>query len=322
MLIHSAAVGAVLIYPAAVGAVRICSAAVGAYWDCNIEYNAYLLNCGDPSAKVPTDYGDISASINLGGKCEDPYDQTLPILQNWWNQVKLEELSTPDINPATQNNFGMMANGPTTGFACTYNKKCSGKLLCLYNTQPSKNQNANELYTAANPPNTPICACPGCTSYLCPSSPYEPSKITYPQTSCATKDDPEDGITSFMQTMAQDMVNYYRRLVGSGWAPDRSGYALPAKKMTAVKYDCTIGDLTKDLADACTAPNTASPGYSVSYYEERDLTKTPMEVLSTAIKKWAEQSKLVDLGETVTFSGDVEAKAPDFAKVRCFCCNA
>ncbi|RCN47163.1 hypothetical protein ANCCAN_06740 [Ancylostoma caninum] len=34
-----------------------------------------------------------------------------------------------------------------------------------------------------------------------------------------------------------------------------------------------------------------------------------------AIKSWAEQSKLVDLGKTVTFSGDVENTAPDFARM-------
>ncbi|RCN47164.1 hypothetical protein ANCCAN_06741 [Ancylostoma caninum] len=108
------------------------------YWDCNIEYNAYLLNCNNAQAKLPTDFGENTASINLGRKCKSPEENTLPILRQWWNEVKLEDLSNPtiDITATPQlKEFAMMANGPTTGFACTYNKKCSDKLLCLYNTQ-------------------------------------------------------------------------------------------------------------------------------------------------------------------------------------------
>ncbi|RCN27544.1 hypothetical protein ANCCAN_26721 [Ancylostoma caninum] len=128
-----------------------------------------------------------------------------------------------------------------------------------------------------------------------------------------------------LETIAVGMHNYYRRLVGSGWAPDKSGYASPAKQMTPVGYDCattiagqgTIGKLTKDLAETCTAPYTATPGYSRNFYEDRDLTKTRTEVLKEvpAIKKWAEQSKLVDLDNGVLFEGNVETKAAGLANV-------
>ncbi|KAL6729135.1 hypothetical protein Aduo_000218 [Ancylostoma duodenale] len=40
-----------------------------------------------------------------------------------------------------------------------------------------------------------------------------------------------------------------------------------------------------------------------------------MEVLKEGIKKWATESKLIDLGETVTFSGDVKTTASDFANM-------
>ncbi|KAL6729131.1 hypothetical protein Aduo_000214 [Ancylostoma duodenale] len=294
------------------------------YWDCNIEYNAYLLNCGDAKAQVPTDFGEIFASINLGRKCKSPEENTTPILQQWWNEVKLDDLSNPTIDITAKpqlKEFAMMANGPTTGFACTYNKKCSDKLLCLYDKLPSKNQNANVLYTKAVNLPADVCSCPGCVNYLCPTDPYVPSTATYPQSSCTTPANPEDGMTYEMQATAQDMVNYYRRLVGSGWALDKSGYAPTAKQMPAVEYDCktlapqnSIGQETKTLAAACTAPAAPTPGYSVSYYQG-SLTKTPEEVLREAIKSWAEQSKLVDLEQSVTFSGNVENAAPDFARM-------
>ncbi|KAL6729134.1 hypothetical protein Aduo_000217 [Ancylostoma duodenale] len=176
--------------------------------------------------------------MNLGGKCKSPEDETLSVLGKWWDEVKLTDLSNPIITPATQNNFGMMANGPTTGFACTYNKKCSNNLLCLYNKEALQKSHCQPGMCAVTLPADICSSCPGCVYYLCPTDPYVPSKITYPQSSCNTPAAPEDGMTYEMQATAQDMVNYYRRLVGSGWAPDKVGYALPAKKMIAVEYDC------------------------------------------------------------------------------------
>ncbi|EYB87826.1 hypothetical protein Y032_0256g349 [Ancylostoma ceylanicum] len=113
------------------------------------------------------------------------------------------------------------------------------------------------------------------------------------------------------------MINYYRRLVGSGWAPDQKDYWPTAEKMNAVVYDCdNIGNATKAIADNCTAQSyTATAGYSLSSYKVTDLTKTPLQVLNEAITKWAEQSMLVDLDREVMFGGNVEAKASDFAKM-------
>ncbi|RCN47162.1 SCP-like protein [Ancylostoma caninum] len=288
------------------------------YWDCNIEYNAYLINCEPTKAGLPQDYGKISANINLGGKCTDPEGTTRTVLQNLWNEVKLKDLSAnPAIDPATQENFGIMANGPTTGFACTYNKKCSNNLVCLYNKEPSTNNQANVLYeTVADAAD--ICNGCDCVNHLCTQNPYKLADDTYPLSLCSNPQQSDDGMTNEMQATAEDMVNYYRRLVGSGWAPDKNGYALPAKKMIAVGYDCDTADIgtkTKTLAATCQAPYAPTAGYSVSYYEERNLTKTRLEVLREGIKRWAEQSKLVDLGETVTFTGDIETTAPDFAEM-------
>ncbi|RCN35019.1 SCP-like protein, partial [Ancylostoma caninum] len=286
------------------------------YWDCNIEYNAYLLNCNNGNAKLPAGYAQISAPMKLGGKCKNPEEQTLSVLKNWWNEVKLNDLSNPVIDPATQSNFGVMATGKTTGFACTYNKKCSDNLFCMYNKEAG-----NPLYTKVPAAGQECNSCAAdCVDFLCPTKDYAPAKDTYPLSLCTAPAD--DGMTYEMQTTAQDMINYYRRLVGSGWAPDKNGYALPAKSMIAVEYDCNtqgaqnaIGTETKTIAATCTAPYTATPGYYLSYHQEKDLTKTRVEVLREAIKKWADQSKLVDLGETVTFTGNVETNAPDFANM-------
>ncbi|EYC12055.1 hypothetical protein Y032_0048g1587 [Ancylostoma ceylanicum] len=132
----------------------------------------------------------------------------------------------------------------------------------------------------------------------------------------------EDGMSNDLQAIAVDMHNYYRRLVGSGWAPDKSGYASPATKMTAVEYDCdtkvgqdSIGKLTKELAATCAPPYQPTQGYSRNYHVEKDLTKSRTEVLKEAIRKWAEQSKLVDLDNGVLFDGDVETYAASFANV-------
>ncbi|KAL6729133.1 hypothetical protein Aduo_000216 [Ancylostoma duodenale] len=283
------------------------------YWDCNIEYNAYLLNCNG-NAPLPAGYAQISAPMNLGRKCKDPKDETLSILKNWWDEVKLKDLSTdPTVDPNKQKNFGVMATGVTNGFACTYNKQCSNNLLCLYNKVTTA-----PLYTKVAGAGQECNTCADCVDFLCPTPDYTPAKDTYPLSLCTNTGQSDDGMTNEMQVTAEDMVNYYRRLVGSGWAPDKNGYALPGKKMLAVKYDCdtgAVGTATKTIAAKCTAPYTATPGYYLSYYQERDLTKTRVEVLREAIKKWADQSKLVDLGETVTFTGDVETNAPDFANM-------
>ncbi|RCN47165.1 SCP-like protein [Ancylostoma caninum] len=282
------------------------------YWDCNIEYNAYLHNC-DPNVPVPPDYGKISANINLRGKCSDPKEEARKVLQKLWDEVKLKDLSAePDYDIVTQENFGTMAFWETTGFACTYNKECSEKLLCLYNKKPpAVNQQKNLLYEVGN-------QCDGCTcvNYLCEQNPYVPAKDTQPPSLCANTNPSDDGMDYEMQVTAEEMVNYYRRLVGSGWAPDKSGYASPATKMIAVRYDCKtngIGAATKAIADGCAAPYTATSGYSSSSYIDRNLTKTSIEVLREGIKKWAEESKLVDLKKGATFDGDVQSKAPNFA---------
>ncbi|KAL6729132.1 hypothetical protein Aduo_000215 [Ancylostoma duodenale] len=142
------------------------------YWDCNIEYNAYLLNCGG-NVKVPLDYAEISAPMNFGRKCKDPEEETLSVLKNWWDEVKLKDLSTDSvIDSSTQSNFGVMANGATTGFACTYNKQCSDKLLCLYNKDA-----ADPLYEKVTAPNQECATCQAdCIHYLCPTKDYSPGE--------------------------------------------------------------------------------------------------------------------------------------------------
>ncbi|RCN50384.1 hypothetical protein ANCCAN_03610 [Ancylostoma caninum] len=127
----------------------------------------------------------------------------------------------------------------------------------------------------------------------------------------------EDGMTYDMQTIALNAHNYYRRLTATGWAQDSKGYAPRAKKMQALKYDCTnAGAESKNQAHDCTkiGQYTAKAGYSLNY-ATFDYTVSEQDALEKAIGEWFGQLKNVDLGEEVKYTNDIKTSAKDFANV-------
>ncbi|EPB71068.1 hypothetical protein ANCCEY_09860 [Ancylostoma ceylanicum] len=237
------------------------------YWDCNIENIAYLRNCNG-SFVVPSGFAEMSKAINLGGANCDIKKRTIDILNTWWNEVKSTNLSTPNYDETKIKNFGIMAYGKTTGFACTYNKACSSNLLCVYDQKP---EDKKPLYTTGDICSDNDCGQgKTCVAYLCqPKNGYTPSEKAHPMPLCTSGKD--DGMTNEMQVTAVNMMNYYRRLVGTGWAQDLKGYAPIAKGLVRM-----------------------------------------------AIKKWADQSKLVDLTEIgggVFYQNELVDKASDWAKI-------
>ncbi|EYB99892.1 hypothetical protein Y032_0119g824 [Ancylostoma ceylanicum] len=207
-----------------------CSCAIMT-WDCNIEHNAWLRTC-DTQYKIPTDYGIIEADFNMGSKCNITKD-TSTTLKAWWNEARAVDLSQTVEYQAGIEKFGLMVNAKVTGFACTYNKCASaGRIVCLYD-QKLDTANNKQLYVSGT---TDADKCGGCTPlqcehYLCQPD-YKLSTKTYPESLCTTQD--KDEMTYDMQIATQNMVNYYRRLVASGWAKDKSDYAPAATKMAPV----------------------------------------------------------------------------------------
>ncbi|EYB87848.1 hypothetical protein Y032_0256g364 [Ancylostoma ceylanicum] len=269
-------------------------------WDCNIENNAFLRNC-NKSVEIPQDFSEISETINLNGENCNINTVTTTLLQKLWDEVKNEDLTDPKYNDATIKNFGIMANGPTTGFACTYNK-CSGKLLCLYNkafvSRIHSSTYYSELQTVVEKGRRgfPPCFCPtgplprevqqtirapwfrplpqktqalyksgntcvndpcaqgsSCENYLCKLAQYTPATNTYPIPLCSPQKN--DGMTYEMQMSVLNLANYYRRLLGSGWAQDKNGYAPIARRLYALTYNCDLlGHFAKQIADKCGDP--------------------------------------------------------------------
>ncbi|RCN29048.1 SCP-like protein [Ancylostoma caninum] len=127
----------------------------------------------------------------------------------------------------------------------------------------------------------------------------------------------KDDMTYDMQITAQNMVNYYRRLVASGWAKDKNDYAPTATKMTPVAYDCdNIGKESQKLADNCDAQTyTPTGALALSYHKLNELNIPPAEFLEKAITTWADQVKQIELDKQVVYAGDVESKAKDFANM-------
>ncbi|KIH53424.1 hypothetical protein ANCDUO_16451 [Ancylostoma duodenale] len=256
-----------------------------------------------------------NTSIKLAGDC-NINELTTKTLNKWWNEVKSSGLTAPTYDETKIKNFGIMANGPTTGFACTYNK-CSNKLLCLYDQKPTK---GNVLYQAGSDCTKDDCK-PGtssCVKYLCRLPKYVPSEDALPKPMCGAGT--TDGMTYEMQMTVQDMINYYRRLVGTGWAKAKNGYAPIAKLMPNLVYNCDVlGKLSKTITDKCEKPPyTAALGRTMSYHYVEKTGFNSKTFLQEAIKTWAEQSKQADIqtiGGAVFYQDDVQQKASDWANV-------
>ncbi|RCN47204.1 SCP-like protein [Ancylostoma caninum] len=146
----------------------------------------------------------------------------------------------------------------------------------------------------------------------------ETPTVTLPKPMCAQGKD--DGMTYEMQMTAVNMANYYRRLLGTGWAKDKGGYAPTAKMLYALGYECnTLGSGAKAKIDNCQAPPyTADQSRTLTYYKVDDVNIDPKTVIEQAFKTWADQAKKVDIqaiAESVFYEGDVATEASDWAKL-------
>ncbi|KAL6729082.1 hypothetical protein Aduo_000169 [Ancylostoma duodenale] len=289
-------------------------------WDCNIENNAFLSSCNG-QVQIPTDYGVNKAPINMNKKCNIK-DATMTVLKGWWDQALAADLSqNTKYDEILQKEFGVMANGATTGFACSYSN-CggnTGELLCLYNKKPAAAPN-NKLYTEAQGDICDACqaATDPCIAYLCTPKVYTPNTKANPQPMCTNPGNPgTDKMTYDMQITARDMANYYRSLVATGWAQDKDSYAPTAKTMNALVYDCdTIGAGSQAQADNCAAASYNPAGGSVLNSYKTDNYNLPDEqVLRQAMESWFGQLKNTDLDEKATYNSNVQKSAPDFANL-------
>ncbi|KIH58294.1 hypothetical protein ANCDUO_11502 [Ancylostoma duodenale] len=218
------------------------------------------------------------------------------LLSDEWRQYVIDELNayrrslalgevydkTKNYLPMAKNMNELMANATITAFACTYdfcNNMPKGIMVCVSdNTTP--NPVNFMLYEKASDKQEICSACKdNCTKYLCPQ-PHTP--VTLP-TTCS-----DDKLTQDSNNAALWMHNYYRKLLASGWAKDKkskSSYALPAKQMVALEYDCAKGTengakKTYELIKNC--PSTTPPptrGYSSNFLSLSNITVPEQDAL-------------------------------------------
>ncbi|KIH64802.1 SCP-like protein [Ancylostoma duodenale] len=127
-------------------------------------------------------------------------------------------------------------------------------------------------------------------------------------------------MTYEMQMTAVNMANYYRRLLGTGWAKDKNGYAPIGKKMFPLKYDCDLlGYYAKVLADRCVVPTKAAArNWVLTSYKVNGVDADPKAVLEEAFRKWGDESEKANIpviGGGVFYEGDVLTEASDWAKM-------
>ncbi|RCN47193.1 SCP-like protein [Ancylostoma caninum] len=114
-------------------------------------------------------------------------------------------------------------------------------------------------------------------------------------------------MTDEMEKTAENMHNYYRRLIATGWAEDpKSIYAPRASKMNYVKFDCdNLAAPMKAAINKCQVPAEA-PGQNVHVVGTWDISR--QAALEEAITAWYEGlEKGGGLGEDNTYSAEVEA---------------
>ncbi|KAL6724611.1 hypothetical protein Aduo_019483 [Ancylostoma duodenale] len=283
-------------------------------WDCNLEEMAYkglqtiISSCDIPSGSVTTPYRSMQVRFNK--KNCNITSQTKIILYAWWSQIKLVTVNYPSSfngSPSVPGSepFIRMANGTITAFACTYdfcNNKPKGIMVCVTDDTTPNPVNLT-LYEKASNKQEICSACKdNCTKSLCPQ-PHSP--VTLP-TTC-----PDDKLTQDSNNAALWMHNYYRKLLASGWAKDKkskSGYALPAKQMLALEYDCAKGTengakKTYELIKDC--PSTTPPptsGYSLNFLSLSNITVSEQDALEHAIRSWWGDLEKNGLGSDTMFN--------------------
>ncbi|KAK6733581.1 hypothetical protein RB195_017373 [Necator americanus] len=279
-------------------------------WDCNLERFA-----NDEAAKC-VNYANNQFGINqatfVAGKVCDDAEKTREVLNKWWNEVTTIGLGNDQKYAAGLDNFANMVYEDTNAFACSF-AKCSDniRLLCLYNKVGNE---ANKvLYEKAA---TADVACDGCAqgspcqAWLC-QPPFTPAAN---DEQCA-----DDGMTNDMTNTALHMHNYYRGLLGSGWADDKiRTYAPLPKAMPQLMYGCK--DLAKEAADkaaACKetpdAPSVATR--SQNHFTIKNVDIKPEDALKQAISTWWEELADIGVGDDTKYTDKNKNKLEHFANM-------
>ncbi|RCN28076.1 SCP-like protein, partial [Ancylostoma caninum] len=297
-------------------------------WDCNLEEVAYkslqslMSTCDVPLFSISRPYQTMQKRFKRK-ECNIT-SQAKVLLYGWWKEIKNTTVKYVNGNPSvpTGLEFIVMATATTTGFACTYefcNNMPRGIIACIYDDKTTDVSVANRIIYQATQNTQEICSScsKNCIKSLC-NVPHTP--VTLP-TTCS-----DDKLTQDSNNAALWMHNYYRKLLASGWAKDKkskSGYALTAKKMLKLEYDCApaAGGIsngatkTYDLIKDCPKSGNPTPsnGYSMNFLRLKNHTISEQEALEQAIKKWWGVLETKGLGSENTFSDNSEIAS--FAKM-------
>ncbi|EPB76221.1 hypothetical protein ANCCEY_04699 [Ancylostoma ceylanicum] len=204
-----------------------------------------------------------------------------------------------------------MAYDKAKGVGCTYTTCGSEtKMVCAY-TGDIVSQSANtakEMYTHGN-----TCDTCKCVEYLCQDT-YTP--VAAPMT-CD-----KDKLSDELKEAVENMHNYYRRLLATGWAKNKlssTGYAPIASKMLAVKYACdAIGEEAYTKSQNCDAAiGDPTAGRGMNKLEIKNHTMSHQEALEEAMKTWWGQLETEGLPDDLMYTDEIAnaGKITEFATI-------
>ncbi|KAK6733585.1 hypothetical protein RB195_017376 [Necator americanus] len=280
-------------------------------WDCNLERDATVgaADCGTfdkPTLGVNQKIFPTATSCNISVETEK-------VLNDWWNEIKTTALPADLKYVAGLEDFANMAYWETNAFGCGTAKCSSGtNLLCIYNKLGKDSNTA--LYEEAASADV---ACDDCDQNTAPCV----ARLCQPAFTI-TADDPllcaDGSMTNDMTNTALYMHNYYRGLLGGGWAEDKiSTYAPLAKAMPQLEYECAaIAKEASDRAKACKeTPDDPTTSRSQNYLVIKDVNMDKEDALKQAISTWWKELADVGLGEDTTYKAAMKDTLGHFANM-------
>ncbi|KAL6727931.1 hypothetical protein Aduo_009763 [Ancylostoma duodenale] len=251
-------------------------------WDCNLEAIAHdkLTKC--TSINKLGAYGFNDGTLSKKAKCSLEQD-TKTLMKTWWDEVRKTDWPTDQKYAKKFRHFAPMVYDKSKGVGCTYTL-CSGevKMLCAYNEDIVGKNPPEKMYEVAAPDTCDGCTKDTCFDGLCVEE-YTP---VAPPMTCD-----KDNIPDELKKAAENLHNYYRRLLATGWAKNKlssTGYAPIAAKMLAVKYDCDkLGMEAYTKSKTCENPiGEPTAGRGMNKLEINDFMISHEEALEQAMKTW------------------------------------
>ncbi|KIH52940.1 SCP-like protein [Ancylostoma duodenale] len=182
---------------------------------------------------------------------------------------------------------------------------------CKYSTISkyfSKDNKFGKLYRKGS--TCSDCGADTCIDSLCEPKGYTPGRKKYEIAVIIPEKCPDDGMTKKMKTTAQNMHNYYRRLLATGWARNKQTvYAPIAAKMLAVTYNCTdLGKEAKNKSSDCRSDiGDPTPGRAMNKLEIKNYTMPLQDALELAITTWWNQVETEGLPADLKYTADMES---------------